>query len=272
MAGARRKSSVTGAKRSHRHIKAVVLITTAFIIAAAVTGGLLLWNRGSGSHTTGPPTAAIVDQLSLTVPNPDFVSSATSLLEEAGYAVDYYPGEQVTVPLYRDLPSLGYDLIILRVHSGISTVVATATTVTTGNLSLFTGEPYTENKYQDQGVGWGALYNEKGEVGSWIFIVGARFVEKSMRGSFNKTIVILMGCDGLKLPKTPQDFLDRGAEAFVGWTEVVTSSHTDTATLHLLQKFLREGLTIEDAVAQTAAEVGPDPLSHAELQIMSNVH
>jgi len=119
---------------------------------------------------------------------------------------------------------------------------------------------------------YGTQPNESGEVSSLIFIVGARFVEKSMRGSFNKTIVILMGCDGLKLPKTPQDFLDRGAEAFVGWTEVVTSSHTDTATLYLLQKFLREKLTIKDAVYLTAAEVGPDPLSHAELRIMSNVH
>ncbi len=58
----------------------------------------------------------------------------------------------------------------------------------------------------------------------------------------------------------------------MGWTEAVASSHTDTATLHLLQKFLREGLTIEDAVAQTAAEVGPDPSYNAELQIMSRAH
>ena len=273
MAGARRnsKGNVTGAKRSHRHIKAVVLITTAFIIAAAVTGGLLLWNRGSGSgsRTTGPPTAAIVDQLSLTAPNPDFVSSATSLLEEAGYAVHYYPGAQVTVPLYRDLPGLGYDLIILRVHSGISQEIDSPTRKDVG---LFTGEPYTGNKYQDEGTGQGAYYNERGEVSSWIYIVGGRFVEKSMRGRFNKTIIILMGCDGLKIPRIAQDFLDKGAEAVVGWTEAVTSSYTDTTTLRLLQKFLREGLTIEDTVAQTAAEVGPDPSSNAELQVMSNVH
>jgi hypothetical protein len=37
----RGKGSFTGVKRSHRHIKAVVLITTAFVITAAVTGGLL---------------------------------------------------------------------------------------------------------------------------------------------------------------------------------------------------------------------------------------
>jgi hypothetical protein len=255
----------------NKNIKAVVLITTAFIIAAAVTGGLLLCSCGSGSdnHTTGPPTAAIVDQLSLTVPNPDFVSSATSLLEEAGYTVDYYPGEQVTVPLYRDLPGLGYDLIILRVHSGIAQEVASPTTIDVG---LFTGEPYTENKYMDEGSGQGATYNESGEFGPLKFIVGARFVEKSMRGNFNKTIVILMGCNGLKIPRMAQALIDRGAEAVVGWTDMVASNHTDTATTLLLQKYLREGLTIEDAVTQTEAELGPDPSFKAELKIMSNVH
>ena len=35
------KGSVTEAKRSHRYIKAVVISTTAFVIAAAVTGDLL---------------------------------------------------------------------------------------------------------------------------------------------------------------------------------------------------------------------------------------
>ena len=258
-------------KGSHqnKNIKAVVLITTALVITAAVTGGLLSCNRGSGSRTSGPPAAAIIDQLSLTAPNPDFVSSATSLLEESGYSVHYYPGEQVTVPLYRDLPKLGYDLIILRVHSGISQEIDAPTRQDVG---LFTGEPYTGIKYKYEGTGQGAYYNDSGEVSSWIYIVGGRFVEKSMRGNFNKTIIILMGCDGLKLPRTAQDFLDKGAKAFVGWTGEVTSSHTDTATLCLLQKFLGGGLTIEDAVAQTAAEVGPDPSSNAKLQIMSNVH
>ncbi len=35
----------------------------------------------------------------------------------AGYDVDYYKGEDVTVELYRSLPSFGYKLIVLRVHS-----------------------------------------------------------------------------------------------------------------------------------------------------------
>jgi hypothetical protein len=67
----------------------------------------------------GAARAAIVDHLSLTEPNPAFADRATGVLEEAGYAVDYYPGEQVTVDFYRELPSRGYEMLILRVHSAV---------------------------------------------------------------------------------------------------------------------------------------------------------
>jgi hypothetical protein len=96
---------------------AIVLVGVALLCTALAAGLLLsrLIDRGSG-----PRRAAIIDQLSLTQPNPDFAASATSILEQAGYAVDYFPGEQVTVDLYRNLPTHDYDLIILRVHSGIA--------------------------------------------------------------------------------------------------------------------------------------------------------
>jgi len=82
--------------------------------------------------------AAIVDHLSLTYPNQTFIETATTTLKQAGYTVDYYSGEKVTVEFYRNLPTHGYKIIILRVHS------------TTGghqSVSLFTSEPYSESKY-----------------------------------------------------------------------------------------------------------------------------
>jgi len=69
----------------------------------AVLAAFLALRPGS-SEQPGPPRAAIVDQLSLTSPNQAFVQEATSMLEGAGYAVDYYPGEQVTIEFYQDLP------------------------------------------------------------------------------------------------------------------------------------------------------------------------
>jgi hypothetical protein len=51
--------------------------------------------------------------------------------------------------LYRALPSLGYDLILLRAHAGIRTEVDAATGQRTSGqyVSLFTNEPCDPNKY-----------------------------------------------------------------------------------------------------------------------------
>ena len=69
-----------------------------------------------------PPKAAILDQGSLAPtsrPNPVFVKKATSILKEAGFSVDYYLGEEVTVEFYRNLPNYGCDFIIERTHSAM---------------------------------------------------------------------------------------------------------------------------------------------------------
>ncbi|MCH7485159.1 MAG: nicotinate (nicotinamide) nucleotide adenylyltransferase, partial [Chloroflexi bacterium] len=45
---------------------------------------------------------------------------------------EYIAGENVTVDIYRSLPDRGYDLVILRVHAGITTEVNAATGERTG--------------------------------------------------------------------------------------------------------------------------------------------
>jgi len=56
-------------------------------------------------------------------------------------AVDLWQGEQVTVDFYRQLPDLGYKLIVLRVHSGLLLALVHAHQVVPSETSyLFTGE------------------------------------------------------------------------------------------------------------------------------------
>ena len=211
----------------------------------------------------------IADQLSLTQPNPDFAASATNILEQAGYQVDYFPGEEVTVDFYRNLATHDYGLIILRVHSGIveETELVTGEKTETEYVSLFTGEPYSQDKYPDEPTGrlGKATYYEGAPP---LFGIGPEFITHSMRGSFDKTLIVLMGCDGLRSQRTAQAFLDKGASAFVSWTRSVSASHTDAATERLLEKLLVDGLPVGDAVAQTAAEMGPDPSYGAELRML----
>ena len=246
---------------------AAVVVGAIALVSAALAAGLVL----SGLTTNGPsgPSAAIVDQLSLTQPGPDFVESATGLLEQAGYAVDYFPGEEVTVDFYRNLPTHDYDLIILRVHSAITTERDAETGQKTEKeyVGLFTGEPYNPNKYpqeQIERLGKAEYY----EGAPPLFGIAPDFITYSMRGRFDETLIVMMGCDGLRSQETAQAFLDKGATAFVSWSRSVSASHTDAATQRLLEKLLIEGLPVRDAVAQTAAEVGPDPVYEAQLRML----
>ena len=61
-------------------------------------------------------------------------------------------------------------------------------------------------------------------------------------------------------------FLSSGDEAWAA--ESIES--VDTATERLLQLLALDGLTSAEAVAQTAAELGPDPSFEAELRVLTS--
>jgi hypothetical protein len=263
-----RKAEPRGEKCGRRLRKAAVIFLGAALLCTGLAAGLFLSGLIGGTSGPRPRTAAIVDQLSLTFPNPSFAASATDILEQAGYEVDYYPGEEVTVEFYRDLPTHGYGLIVLRVHSGLTRELSGEEATPTEYVSLFTGEPFTEGEYRREigggRVGIASYY----EGGPQVFGISPKFIESSMKGRFDDTTVILMGCDGLRSHETAEAFLQKGAKAFVSWSGPVSATHTDAATERLLEKFLTEGLPLADAVAQTAAEVGPDPSYGAELRVL----
>jgi len=149
------------------------------------------------------PRAAIVDHLALTQPNPAFTQTATELLEQAGYAVDYFPGEQVTVELYRDLPTWGHELIIFRVHSALGRVGDRPADWVT----LFTSESYDKTSYRKDQTKQRLSKVSYYESGPEYFGVMPGFIKSSTKGDFQGATIIIMGCDGLRS--------DAMAEAFV---------------------------------------------------------
>lgn len=256
-----RKDELPREKRSRGLRKLGILLVSVVLLSVSLAAGLLLSGLVTGD-SSGPKTAVIVDQLSLTFPNPAFAETATDMLEEAGYAVDYYSGEAVTVDLYRDLPKHDYELIILRVHSGIVRQVDPQSEERTvmEYVGLFTGEPYSDATYGGrEGAGRIGLAVARDYHGGQYFGVTPYFIEFTMEGRFDKATIILMGCDGLRSDRTAESFVERGAETFVSWSGKVSASHTDAATERLLQHLLTDGLTIQEAVTETMAEVGPDP-------------
>jgi len=225
-----------------------VMVALAAIVFSLATVSAILNVFGSSER---PPTAAIIDQLSLTQPNPDFVETAAQTLLQAGYSVDYYGGGAVTVDFYRNLPMREYDLIVLRAHSGVI--------AETGSVGLFTSESYSPARYtaEQKASRFGrARYYEGGDV---YFGILPEFVAGSMRGTFDRALVIMMGCWGLANSELASAFVQRGAVAVVSWDGPVSAQHTDDATEHLLQHLSEDRLTVADAVAQTMDEVGQDP-------------
>jgi hypothetical protein len=233
--------------------------------SAAALAAFLALGVGSGGQS-GPPRAAIVDQLSLTFPNPAFVQEARSVLEGAGYAVDYYPGEQVTIEFYQDLPSHQYEVLVLRVHSGR---FRTRDGTLTDDVVLFTGEPYSRQRYVEErqaGILTRARYFETNPP-TYLFGIPAKFVESRMKGGFEGATVILMGCDGLRSNKMAEAFVRKGAGAFISWDDLVSTDHTDAATERLLQHLVIDNLGVQEAVARTMSEVGPDPSFGSQLLV-----
>jgi len=216
------------------------------------------------------PKAAIVDQLNLTFPNPGFIEKATKILEEAGYSVDYHPGEEVTVEFYRNLPTQNYDLIILRVHSALfengqiggshPTQAGVIIRVLGNPVVLFTSEPYNRTRYFEEQKRLRLLpVAYPTDRRTMYFGITPGFVRSSMQGDFGKATIIMMGCNGLTFTDTADNFLQKGARNIVSWDGSVSATHTDMATVQLLNYLLIEKLPLRKAVAKTMKNIGPDP-------------
>ena len=213
------------------------------------------------SNGTSQPKAAIVDHLSFKeeTKNETFKNSSIGILKTAGFEVTYYPGEGVTVDFFRNLVSQDYGVIVLRVHSAIIVGLGD-----NKSLGLFTSELEDESKYNTPSAPYYDDVDHKRIVRACFpedptqyFAIAPGFIEKY--GNFQDTVIMMMGCDGLKYDKSAEAFIKRGARVCIGWDGLVSTIHTDRAASCLLQH-LAQGNTVEKAVEKTINEVGPDEM------------
>jgi hypothetical protein len=213
---------------------------------------------------TFPLKAAIVDQLSVRSPNRTFIKVATNILKQAEYIVDYYPSEEVTVEFYRNLPMHGYRIIVLRVHSTAAVLEGKEYAETP--VSLFTSENYSLTKYV-----WEQLTDQLLMASyampqpPYYFAITPKFVTSSMKGEFQNSIIIMMGCEGLNNTKMAEAFIEKGAKVYISWIGNVFGFHSDLATLNLLKHLISDQQTVKDAVVETMKEIGPDPYTKSWL-------
>jgi len=216
----------------------------------------------SPDSSTNSLKAAIVDQLYSLQPNPAFIQQVTQELEDYGFEVDVYQGDEVTVSFYRELPGYGYDLIIFRAHSGLlgreEEII--------GRTCLFTNEPYSQIRHVTQQLTEQLAMARISEHYPWVFAIGSKFVTQSLEEEFDDTVIIMMGCSCLYLEDLATAFIDKGASTYLGWDASVGLDYVDEATSVLITNLCAERMTIEEAVYETMAGVGADPDYHAYLK------
>jgi len=270
------KAEIRAEKERERRIAAAIFLAFILIALAFSTYfAYLIFFQSSIDNALPKPTlqfkpavpnpefkVAIVDHLSLTFPNKTFVKTVADMLVKAGCMVDYFSGEKVTVNFYRNLPMGGYELIILRVHSALDAN-------NNPPLALFTSElldsrRHIKEQLADQVMGVTFFPYRPGDKA--YFGIPPKFITECMKGDFPNSLIIAMGCDGLRYADMAEAFIQKGAKVYIGWNGTVSATHTDTATTILLQHLITEKQTIGQAVENTMKEVGPDPTYNSILQ------
>jgi len=199
------------------------------------------------------PKAVIIDQLHNELPSEDFQNKVTDSLTDAGYKVDLYTTDEITIDFYKQLPTMNYEYIVIRTH-------ALGEGVSDKSPSLFTGEKYSEHKYIKEqflghiGRGVPFFYDEMKQLDGddvmdkTYYVIGAKFVEEFMVGNFNNSTIILAGCETAKDSQLADSFLKRGASEVIGWTGLIDSTNNVIVVLEVLEKTLGNDVDMKDAI------------------------
>lgn len=254
------KKQVKG-KPSKRRLPWFGWLLIALAIAGIVTF-IRIYPIGQPPDNTGKLKAAIVDQLSSFRENKAFITNVTSELENYGFEVDLYQGDNITVDFYRGLSGRGYKFIIFRTHSGI----LQGENQTYLKTTLFTNEKYSSVKYVSDQLNDRLFEASIAEGYPWVFSISPKFVTESMTKKFDHTVIIMMGCAGIYLTDLAEAFIDKGASAYLAWDASVESDYVDRATPYLIGQLCSENATIKEAVNSTMDVIGPDPRYGAELK------
>jgi len=228
------------------------------IIAVVAVGVIILFSGSIWPPQTQAATVGIVDQFYNE--SPGFTDDMVAFLQSKNITYELHTNQEVNVELYRQLPTFGYRLIILRVHCGISEGYEQPT-------FMFTTENYSTSKYTyeqltDQ-IKPGVI--DIATKDNPVFSVGPLFVSSSMQGDFNGSLIVISSCYGLHNALLADSLINKGASGLISWDELVSLDHTDDGIFLLTRAFIEDGLTISGSVTSVLQMVGADPIYHSVL-------
>jgi len=205
-------------------------------------------------------SAAIIDQLHDIIPNKRHQQKALEYLESAGYDVDVFTTNDITVDFFKKLPSMNYKFIYIRTHSLEVAAVGNST-------FLFTGEKYDINKHIAEQLSGQVrkavplsdqFPDEMIKDATEYFTIGTKFIDELMIGEFPQTNIIIAGCETSRTRELPTSLILRGASAVIGWDRSINFMENDKVMIALLEEVLVNKIGNYDAVHSVMGEFGPD--------------
>ena len=228
--------------------------------------GLPSYGNSSVPGTDSRLKAAIIDQLYSIYPNQPFIDETTGILEACGFSVDVWQGKDVTVSLYKELSQYGYRLIVFRAHSGILFYEEASQVVVRQSTFLFTDEAYTTTKYIGEQLSERVQNAMILENYPLVFAVNSEFITNSMKGIFDNTIIVMMGCSSYYAGDMANALIQKGASAYLGWSATVDINYVEETTLSFLKNLCIHNLPLEQAVNETMLKSGRDPYYNSRLK------
>ncbi len=238
----------------NRHISSKVIIISVLVISIGITASILYQGYSQGDILSQSiRKAVILDQLYEDFPNEAFQNKATEYLEAAGYQVELYTTDEITVDFYKRLPLMNYEFIVLRTHGGVG--------LEGGSTTLTTGEKFQENQHfkeiLNEQIGasipifrMAEIQGESDEVirENSYFDINSKLVDNAMEGRFSDTVLVIGGCSALNSTILAESFVSRGVSSVVGWSGLVGDKDNDRITLEFLKKVLVNDIEIDDAI------------------------
>ena len=261
----------------------IIIFTIVLIVIFSSLGFLSLQEnfiQNESYSYDGIPRAVILDQLHNDIPGTSFQTKATELLSTAGYEVDVFTTDQLTVDFFKKLPLMNYEFIVFRSHA----IGSDGPDFDEDSpVALFTGEKYRNDEYIREQLSGQILkgaplnvsaINLSADLSQWnqsegafemstplelvdnsdaYFLIGTKYVDELMEGRFPNSVVVLAGCSTLSNPSLAKSFINRGASSVIGWDTVIDSYNNDAITLSFLKNSLIDNMEVEEAI-QTAME------------------
>jgi len=249
------------------------------VIAFSVSFVLLQDNKeaeifeAENLESDGVQRAVIIDQLYDDIPRDWFHQQASDRLKAAGYNVDIFTTQDITVDFYKKLPTMNYKFIVIRTH-GVEDK-------NNDSVDIFTGERYQEDKYIAEQLfgqvirgaplqqitfepntnstsGWNIVNDTYREMITPVtthieadddyFLITPKFVDELMVGKFPGSTFVIGACSSLGNISLAESLVNRGASFIVGWDGTVGDWENDMIMIQLLEETLIKNIELNEAV------------------------